>query len=116
MNNSILSLEEIHWIWVIYYVCAMGLWLLLAWALNYKKFLGWSVSLLALCSGLLFTPWFIVDSKSDMAPAFIILLFDLFRKTGEPAIRSLIPVGFVALVTFFALMSWVGIRRWHKAS
>ena len=116
MSNSILSLEEIHWIWLIYYISAMGLWLLLAWALNYKKFLWWSVSLLALCSGLLFTPWFIVDSKSDMAPAFMILLFDLFRKTDEPVIRSLIPVGLVVLVTFFALMCWVGIRRWQRVS
>lgn len=113
MNHSVLSLEEIRWVWALYYVAAIGLWILFAWVLNYKRFQGLSLGLLALSAGVLFTPWFIVDSKPDMAPAFMILLFDLFSNSGQSVIRLLIPMVFVVLVALLVLICGAGVWRWR---
>lgn len=109
MDTSVLSLREIQWIWMFYYGSAFGFWLLCAYACNFKRFQWVSIISLAALAGIVFTPWYIVENKSDMAPAFIILLFDRFAHTGQSLESVLIPILFVTLIMLVVLAGVAGI-------
>ncbi len=111
MQDSVLTLQETQWVWIIYYLAATSLWLLTAWLLNYQRFLWSSISFLALLAGLFYTPWFISDQASDMAPAFIILLFNLLGDGQQSPLKLMMPIFLIFFLTFLLLSCLLGFMR-----
>ena len=103
MNNPVLTAEEYQWLWMAYYMSSVALWFCLFWFFAKLRFWPVVSLIMAAFAGLLFTPWYISDGSPEFAPAAIIFLFETFAKTGDSPARLVVPMGGLALVTFFAL-------------
>ncbi|MBV1882609.1 MAG: hypothetical protein KUG82_13305 [Pseudomonadales bacterium] len=90
-------------VWVIYTVAGVFAMLIVA---KISSFLPSQVSSLmkALALVLLFTPWFVNEGQGLMAPAVIVLIFDmLVKEQGEP-LRAFLPL---MVTSFIAILSLI---------
>lgn len=61
---------------------------------------GWRDLLRGLVAVLLFTPWYAGEAQQELAPAFFVLLMDVFLKGTEGGLQG----GIVLLIALFVML------------
>lgn len=69
-------------------------------------------ALLGLCAVVFFVPWFAVPNQADLAPAFFIMLHDLFfpGAVGAGQTFGVLFVSYLAFLLILAFCYWI-VRR-----